>query len=343
MDEAAKEHLLRFRESVILPLANTDADKWPIRSGRISRICLDEFSREFFADIQLLRQQHMSEQSIAALFEHPSHLWRMSHHLLNGLRLLDTPLENQQQAILTLLRLISYLKYGDIFCRSGANIIWSGAQVTDTTNDLQSLEEPNAARIVHQLAGVLWAYAESLYFVAHELSVEIHGPYKLSSDYSLLVRDYFDLQPSALWPLENTFVSPKKVCILVVYRSFRAHLDVYNNLYVDAGVRLVDEVVSCQVLIDGQLATSAKIQHLIQEASKAIGMITKEVNQWSLEQIARHYIYIFWWRKAALSKALQKDWQPPQRVLDRVIEKNIPDASSTNPSLEALRRQYTFW
>ncbi len=85
IDEAAKDLLFRFRESIILPLVLTDADKWPIRSGRIGRLCLNEFSREFFEDIHLLRKQPMSEQSIAALFEHPSHLWRMSHHLLNGL------------------------------------------------------------------------------------------------------------------------------------------------------------------------------------------------------------------------------------------------------------------
>ncbi len=339
IDDVAKDRLLRFRESVILPLVSTDANKWPIRSGRISRLCLDEFSREFFEDIQSLRL-HMSEQSIAALLENPSRLWRMSHHLLNGLRLLNTSLETQQQAILTLLDIISYLKYGDIFCSNGANIIWSPAQVIDTINDLQPLEGFDAARLVHQLAGVLWAYAESLYFVAHELSVEIHGSYKLPSGYSLLVRDFFDLQPSALWPLKDSFVPNQKIRILVVYNHFRAHLDVYNNLYVDAGTRLIDEVISCQVLIDGHTATLSQIQQLIQEASKAIAAITSKVNSWTLEQIVRHYIHIFWWRKAALSHALQKDWRPPQEVLNRVIEKNIPDSSSANPSLEVLRRQY---
>src|SRR5258708_8669354 len=111
IDEAAKDLLLRFREGIIIPLANTDADKWPIRSGRISRLCLDEFSSEFFEDIHSLRQQNMPESTIAALFRNPTHLWRMSHHLLNGLRLLSQPLETPQQAILTLREIISYLKY----------------------------------------------------------------------------------------------------------------------------------------------------------------------------------------------------------------------------------------
>lgn len=343
IDEAAKDLLLHFRESIILPLVRTDADKWPIRSGRIGRLCLDEFSREFFEDINLLRKQQMSEQSIAALFKRPSHLWRMSHHLLNGLHLLDTPLAAQQQAILTLLKIISYLKYGEIFCRDGANIIWSPGQVIDTVNDLQPLEGQNAARLVHQLAGVLWTYAESLYFVAHELSVEIHGPYNLSNGHVLLVRDFFELQPSALLPLEDAFVSSQTIRILTVYSRFNAHLDVYNNLYVDAGTRLIDEMIFCQVLIDNRTATLTQIRQLIQEASQTIKEITTRVNSWSLEQVAQHYVHIFWWRKAALSYALQKDWKPPEKVLTRIIEKNIPDAATANPSLDALRKQYTLF
>ncbi len=340
IDEAARDLLLRFRESIIIPLANTDADKWPIRSGRISRLCLDEFSSEFFEDIHSLHQQNMSEPSIAALFSNPTHLWRMSHHLLNGLRLLSTSLETQQQAILTLLEMISYLKYGDLFCCDGANIIWSPAQVADTVDDLQPIEEPGAARLIHHLAGVLWAYAESLYFVAHELSIEIHGPYKVPGGYWLLVRDFFDLHPLPLWPSIDALVSYQTVRIMVLYKHLEVHLDVYNNLYIDSGKRLIDEALCYQVLIDGHTASLSQIQQLILEASRAIEVISNEVDSWSLEQVARQYIHIFWWRKAVLSKALQKDWRPPEKVLKRVVERNIPDSTTANPSLEALRKQY---
>ncbi len=130
---------------------------------------------------------------------------------------------------------------------------------------------------------------------------------------------------------------------MTIYNHFNAHLDVYNNLYVDGGTRLINEMISCQVLIDNRAATLAQIQQLIQEASKAIKEITTLVNSWSLEQVARHYIHIFWWRKAVLSHVLQKDWRPPEKVLNRVVERNIPDTATANPSLEDLRKQYTLF
>lgn len=340
IDEAARERLSCFRESIIIPLANTDADKWPIRSGRISRLCLGEFSSEFFADIQCLREQHMSWSSIAGLFSTPTHLWRMSHHLLNGLRLLSEPLEVQQQAMLTVLEMIAHLKYGDPFCSDGANIIWSPAQVADMVDELQPLEEASTARLIHQLAGVLWAYAESLYFVAHELAVEIHGPYQVSGGRLLLVRDFFELHPCPLWPSINSLVSHQTVRIMVLYKHVDMHLDVYNNLYIDPGKRLLDEAVSYLVLIDGHTASLSQVQQLILAASKAIAAISNKVNAWSLEEIVCQYIHIFWWRKATLSQALQKDWRPPEEVLRRVVARNIPDATAAKPSLEALRKQY---
>lgn len=339
LDDATKELLTRFRESIILPLANTDADKWPIRSGRISRLCLDEFSYEFFEDIEVLRERQESAMSIAALFHNPSRLWRMSHHLLNGLRLRAEPLEVQQQAILTLLELVSYLKFGDPFCADGANILWKPEQAKKVVQEAKFREGLDAARLVHQLAGILWAYTESLYFVAHELSVEIHGPYTLPDGTLLLVRDFFDLQPSDLWS-STPFLSPQIVRIMTIYRHFPAHLDAYNNLYVAPGTRLIDEMLSCEVLIDNHRADLSQVKQLLLEASEAITAITNEVHAWSLEQIVRHYIRIFWWRKAPLRKELRKDWQPPEKVLKRVTARNIPDPTFVNPSLEALRNQY---
>ncbi|MDQ2902134.1 MAG: hypothetical protein M3Y81_01095 [Chloroflexota bacterium] len=345
IDQRDRERLLRFRDSVIVPLANTDADKWPIRSGRISRLCLDAFSREFFADLQELQQRGMSLEQCAALFGNPSHLWRMSHHLLNGLRLLSTPLEAQQQAMLALLDMIASLKYGDPFCSDGSNCVWSPGQAMEEAAALpaQPPVEENArtSQAVHRLAGMLWAYAESLYFVAHEISVEIHGPYRLPNGQQMLVRDFFNLHPCALWPeVHSLLTGYGTVRILTAYRQFHAHLDVYNNLYLDPGVRLADETTASVVLLGGRPAGIAQIERLIQETGHAIKDISGQVDAWSLEHIARHYIAIFWWRKAALREALHENWRPPQDVLDRVAAGKIADPATSNPPLEALRQQY---
>lgn len=338
-DDAERNHrLLQFRDSIIIPLAETDADKWPIRSGRIGRLCFDEFSREFFEDIQILRREKTDEQ-IAKLFGTPTRLWRMSHHLLTGLRLRSRPLEALQESVLTLLDLIKPLKYGDPYCSDGTNIIWSPAQVSQALPALQPLEGTMMARAIHQLAAVLWAYTECLYFVAHELSVEIHGPYTLSDGKSLLVRDFFDLHPHALWPELDCLLTINTVRILTTYRQLRAHLDVYNNLHFDSNMRLTNELSAAVVLIDGEPADLPRIQQLIEEASSAIRAISSQVNGWSLAEIARQYILIFWWRKAVLREALAQDWHPASDVLSRATSK-IPDPIGANPSIDELRKQY---
>ncbi|HLZ60598.1 MAG TPA: hypothetical protein VKR06_26940 [Ktedonosporobacter sp.] len=339
MDDGTQDLLLQFRESIIIPLAETDADKWPIRSGRIGRLCLGEFSHEFFDDIHFL-QQEMTIGQIAQLFGYPTRLWRMSHHLLTGMRLRSMPLETLQESILTVLDLISHLKYGDPYCSNGANIIWSPTRVSDESQTLRPVEGAAAmARTIHQLAAVLWAYTECLYFVAHELSVEIHGPYTLSDGKSLLVRDFFDLRPQALWPGLDCLLTVDTVRILTTYQRFDAHLDVYNNLRLDSHLRLTDELRFSSVLIDGEPADLPRIQQLIAEASSAIRTISDLVNGWSLAEIAQQYILLFWWRKAVLRAVQSQDWRPAPEILERATGK-IPDPMGSNPSIDELRKQY---
>src|SRR5689334_2123125 len=99
--------LENFRDSIIVPLGNTDAEKWPIRAGRVVKLVADSLADEFFTDLTTLTNSGWSRQEIAELFGTPTRLWRLSHHLLQGLRMRGAPLEDQQDAILAILDLVT--------------------------------------------------------------------------------------------------------------------------------------------------------------------------------------------------------------------------------------------
>jgi len=186
------EILQNFATAISIPLANTDADKWPIRSGRVGRFCLDVFTQELLTDTRSL-QQEKSPEKIAELFHGPSQVWRMSHHVMNGLDMQKKPIGEKRQAVFLLVDLVKNLKHGDPFCRDGNNIVWSPAQVQQELStvrmnpiDPENTDDKTNSRIIHNAAGMLWAYLESSYFVAHELGVEIHGGYDLPDRTTLL-------------------------------------------------------------------------------------------------------------------------------------------------------------
>jgi hypothetical protein len=328
-----KRRLEKYRDSVFIPLANTDPEKWPIRAGRIGQFTLDLFSMEFLDDLKRLQSNGCTIDEIGKLFKNPSRLWRMSHHFLKGLKMSNLTLEKQRSAMLTYLDLIQATKFGDIFNENGENIILTPAEVQGA---VKGLKESNreTSMIIHRLAAILWAYAETVYFVAHEISVEIHGPYELDESKKLVIRDYFNLKPSELWK-ECGDLPYDTIQISTVYEGLDVRFDVYDNPYCETG-RFVDLLTSYKVLFDGHQVDIRKV--VPSQITSIILSVTRKVQSWNLKQIAKKYSEIFWYRKKPLKDALGEDWRPPKTVYDRIDSGEIPPEAMTPPNLEKLKK-----
>lgn len=336
-----EKDLLDFAKAIAVPLSNTDADKWPIRAGRVGKLCLAELSKEFFDDIQALKDKNWTIEKIAKLFNNPSHLWPMAHHLLTGLKMNNLSQEDQQQAILTFISLVKNLKYGNPFCLDKKNIVWEPKEVDKYAKKIVNKSSPASSKLVHGLSGIMWSYAESLYFVANDIALEIHGPYQLANGDQLLVRDLFFLHPNKLWPQIKSFLPFESIKILTVYSKFDAWLDAYNNLYLNPGMSLIKNLTTWAVLVDGKQVSESEILQLSNKASKPIEEISSLVDSWDIRKIAKQYIRLFWYRKYALSNAIGKNWEPPQEILKRADTEEIPDPAAANPTFAELKQKFT--
>lgn len=211
------QDLKDFASAIAVPLSNTDPDKWPIRAGRVGKFCLGEFSEEFFSDVAELKRKKWSMEKIAKLFDNPSHLWPMAHHLLTGFKMNNLPLEKQQENILNFIELEKNLKYGNPFCKDKKNIVWSPKELVINTKNMNN--DISKSKLVHILSGILWSYAEVMYFVANDVALEIHGPYKLKDGCDVLVRDLINLHPKELWPSIKSFLPYEKITVITAYKK----------------------------------------------------------------------------------------------------------------------------
>lgn len=100
-------------------------------------------------------------------------------------------LEQQRQHILTLLSMIRSLKQDSEFVEGGRNLILSDAEARRLAQTDMLKAEVVVSRTLHNCFGMMWAYAEALHFVAHELSVEMHGPYPYDRDTVVVVAIFF--------------------------------------------------------------------------------------------------------------------------------------------------------
>jgi hypothetical protein len=235
--------------------------------------------------------------------------------------------------------------HGSAFGQAGANILLPPYESLPLGEQLRrdhavtSSSDPYS-RSAHRAAATLWSYAESLYFVAHELGVEIHGPYALANGEYLLVRDFFRPAPTELWPGVASLLDFERLRIATTYSAFHGRFDVYNNHYLDGGFVLPAVTTAVAAWRDGTLLSVAELEDLSNAAGMVIADVVGRIEGWTTVEIARKYVEVFWWRKHELALAARGTWRAPAEVLAQVTEEAIPPGSAKNPSIDQLRRDF---
>lgn len=334
------DRLAKYVEAAVIPRFNTDRRKYPIYAGRLGKLYLDVLAKELFDDIQDFLDEDRSIKELARIFSNPTRIMRMAHTILAGMKMGGATLEKQRQIILTLLDIIKAMKYGSEFCEDGRNLIFSPSQVAATLEGVTLSDADNvSARSFQRLCAVLWAYAETSYFVCHGIAMEAHGPYAhpTNGPRSVLVRDFFYLRPTDLWD-ECGEVPFENIRIVAVHKGLDIYFDAFDNLYVRSG-NLVTTLEKYAVLAGADSLVSNKLGTLCSTLNSVILKLTKKVDTWSEREIARKYMEIFWYQTKPLKDALSKSWRPPRIVMDRVESAEIPPHSDKRPTKEAIKQE----
>ena len=332
--------LRKYRDAAFVPLSHTDPEKWPMRAGRVGSLVLDEFTKEFFADIDCLVTQGEDLASIARRFENPSRLLRMSHHVMKGLHMVGLSTDEVRRRFLQYLDIVRVLKADDEFNEAGANVLMAPEEQRLQWGRTTQEAAPATAERLHRCLALLWAYSETLYFVAHAMCVEMHGPYVSEAnddDVCLVVRDYRRFSPVELWP-QTEATNMETIRVSTVYRDVDVVLDIYNNPYLKRG-SLPECLTRYSISIDGRASTVQELEDRLTPLGPIILGICQVIESMTERQVAEKYADVFWWRKRELRDAVGEGWRPPPEILKRIREGEIPPAVAKHEAPEVLRRK----
>lgn len=334
------ERLKKYVEAALIPRYNTDRRKYPIYAGRLGRLYLDVLSNELSNDIEEFIDKGHTIKDLANIFNNPTRIMRMTHTILAGMRMNNLPIEKQRRVILTLLDVVKAMKYGGEFCEDGRNLILSPREISDLL-EKESFVQANkeSSRLAQTLCGVLWAYAETLYFVCHGIAMEAHGPYgnPRNSSQVVLIRDFFNMRPIDLWQ-ECERVPFENVRLIATHENVDVWFDVFDNIYIRKG-NLVESLRFFSVTGNGRSLSLDEIKELSNILNRTISSITGKVDSWTEREIAGKYMEIFWYQVKPLKEALGKNWRPPQIVLHRAADAEIPPPSDKRPTEDSLRQE----
>lgn len=329
----SKNELKKYAHAVSIPLSVSDNVKWPIRAGKAIKPVRIDFANSFAEQIDMAINKYGTRFWNKA-FKNPSQLWRVSHHLINGWHDNGFNKEYIGNRIEQLLEGIGQLSNGGTFEDIGPHL----------TTNYQNVyfDKGITSTLILKLSGLLWAYAETMYFAAREICCDYQGPYNGPSDISIIVRNYSNLCPSDLWPQLRALQNIDSITIKSKHKDFQISFDVYNNIYIQQG-NFVDSYIEGEIIINDHIASLSEIQTVIQMVTNEMILLHTKIESMSEEEIIWQYIRIFWYRKKGLSQLLGEPWEPPRELYYRLNKVKSTSIKSTyRPSREDVERQYDY-
>ena len=317
-----EERLNLYRKSMALGFGFGDYNEWPIKLNAAFHLFLKEFGEEFLEDLKFLEEEKgLSLKNIAELFYNPSRFYRVIDQVVYSMRRNRLPLTYQRKIALKFLSMAKALKYGSAFNEDGCNIIYNPAVVTDIVDNQLESETLNleGSKLIHRFCGIMWAYAESIFFRAHDVPKEIHGPYHYNENkQTFIVQEYLNLRPLEIWP-DVPLLPCNTIKVFKGYNEkIKIRIDPLNHLYHEGG-DLVSNLESYYIEVDGQREQVERLVQLMEIAGQTITRISIMINDMSWHERVQKYADIYWFRKKPLRDARRLCWKVPAHVRKNIL------------------------
>ncbi|MHB8061173.1 MAG: hypothetical protein ACYDG2_00855 [Ruminiclostridium sp.] len=322
--------LEKYKESLKSAWGYNDYNDWPIKVNSIMHLFLKEFAQECLEDMNEIKEKKIDIKEVTALFNNPARLYRLIDSVIFGMKRLGLPLHEQRNIVHELLDMVSYMKAGDEFNEPGKNIIMNKDELNTFRSETTFRPATQAdAAIIQKFCGIMWAYTESIFFRAHEVTKEVHGAYELGEGQQMIVREYLNLQPDFLWGNQVPFLKYKKIQVSAIYNSeLKLRIDSYNHLFLERG-NYITCMTHYSLLGDGKPIEIKELSELIVSAFQTINTI----HEWTAEQdwrtLANKYADIYWYRKSPFRLILNKDVKVPDHIREKIMN-GEPDSRRVN-------------
>ncbi len=143
-----------------------------------------------------------------------------------------------------------------------------------------------------KLAAILNALIYELYTdVSASFGSDFSGPYFLSKNKYLVIKEYFGLKPTTVWPHTENY-KYNSVTLFVVY-SVPVKIDFYGNLRTKGNKSLINVTTSYAVIADGkQVSSEQEIYALRNYLSELISTQTEIVEGQTPDEVAKQFVLV---------------------------------------------------
>ena len=301
-----------YKDSLKSAWGYNDYNDWPIKYNSIMHLFCKEFAEEYLSEIANI--DRVSLYANIKTDMNPARIYRMINPVIYGMRKMEMPIKTQRDIVVQLLEMTQELKCGSVFNEDGRNIILSESEVEAI--QLTPMLRSSISQKLHRIIGLLWAYTESIFFRAHDITKEMHGLYPYGTG-KLLVREFLNLRPTELWPVEN-LIPFRKIVIYTMYNpSIDLKIDAYNHFFLERG-NFVSSLISYKIVVDGVETDIDALYKIAEMLVESIRKIKIDVENMDWRERASKYADIIWYRKRPISILSGNLGNTPRKVAENI-------------------------
>lgn len=150
---------------------------------------------------------------------------------------------------------------------------------------------------------------------------EFHGPYHLDKDSILMIRDFWDIKPTPLWPDCQEF-KYKSFTIFTVYKKAKFFIDCYGNITCD---KIMPQILkNYGVVVDGKIINS---QNQISELGDYFSQLTteyyKKFENLNFEQTKVKFMEAHFYGYKKLLDLVKINWKPQLKAYQSIENKKL--------------------
>jgi len=299
----------------------------PFNLERLTPYYYDLLIRKVFQAIKKAAALGYTPEEVSNALPGPANIRTELNVLLDYLHLIKLDKGDKSFLIRYFYKMLRLFNSKDPFCRRGKNLWLSPQEVKKLLKTApwqkvaSDIPLPDLRKLNVGVGSLLYALFTDVFPSA---ASEFHGPYDASEMFgkgsAMLIDDFFDLKPIALWPQVKTF-KHQSLKVLSIYKGGKFFIDYYGNLTQKSDSRSRTHFA---LFLDnspwGDLEKIGKLAFYF--GNRAVREYEK-FKKLEPEEVKKKFIEIHSYQYKGLFDLVKMDWRPSEEMYKRVKDRKL--------------------
>jgi len=286
---------------------------WPFNPVLLDSLVAPFVFEELYRLFKILEKRKYSIKRIAKIIKSPPRIANYQY-LWPSKTLKNVSSKKKKYLAEIFVKLLKILRNEQAYCENFKNLVWSSQEAEKFIKENKKdfvfrRKNPEIAKLLSKLEGLLMSYAELLYYYMLDFSRMFHGPYQ-HKDKVIFTKEFLGLKAGEMWNLVKDFPFNHFQEVGIYPGNIKIQIFFMGHTHVKPS--FPEALESFMLKLDGKPITNFKeMQQYYQKTNKVVSQIVKFMaeNMNNEKFLLKRGLDLFFYPLRDLYKEAGEDWR----------------------------------